>query len=103
MTTLMIDDERMGAIAARINEATDAPLKAEEHDYPPAWEGMADNVVRAIVRADDEDQEVVSQLGCGCCDIGLIISKGDLDLFLNARADLAYLWNMVTRLQAEVR
>ncbi|WP_141360701.1 hypothetical protein [Glutamicibacter uratoxydans] len=53
------------------SEATQGEWKAPKHEYASADEYAVDRV------KSSEGIEVIGQLGCGCCDVGLEISEAD--------------------------
>lgn len=52
-------------------QATPGPWKAETHC------AYTEDKYHAVYSVDAGDSPVISQLGCGCCDVGLEVSKPD--------------------------
>lgn len=63
----VIDDLRNIASAA-----TQGEWKAQTYE-----DGSYDNFHTVRMVESDEGIEVITQLGCGCCDVGLIVSEAD--------------------------
>ncbi|KUM31608.1 hypothetical protein AQ436_00260 [Arthrobacter sp. EpRS66] len=64
--------EDLEALRKIAESATPGPWTAETHC------SYTDDKYHAVYSVDAGDSPVISQLGCGCCDVGLEVSKHDI-------------------------
>lgn len=67
----MTDNLDLTQLRMVAEKATPGPWKAETHC------NYTDDKYHAVYSVDSADSVVIAQLGCGCCDVGLEVSKPD--------------------------